>query len=104
MTSCLACSPDSTKPTVETPSRLSGIQQTRKKKARPAARKSPLSAKKRENAPRMASMGRSEQPAHQAAVHLHRHPRHIRRALGGAKHAHVRELFGSADASDRHGF
>src|SRR5688500_6231778 len=77
-TSCLASSPESTKPTVETPNRLSGMQQTRKKKASAAARNRPLSAKNRENAPRMASMrAGSEEPAHHAAVHLYRDAGHV---------------------------
>src|SRR5919197_4845120 len=83
-TSSAARSVDSTNPSVETPSRLSGMQQVRKKNASPAARKNPLSAKKRENAPRMASTGRgSEQAAHQAPVHLDSRARHIGGTPGG---------------------
>src|SRR6266702_3944480 len=78
------------------------MQQIRKKNASPAARKKPLSAKKRENAPRMASIGRgSEQAAHQASVHLDRRAGHVRGALGGEEDDDVGKLLGGADASQR---
>ena len=47
-----AASLDRTKPSVEAPRSSRGTTQTRKKNARPAARKNPLSARNRENAPR----------------------------------------------------
>src|SRR5438093_6159862 len=78
------------------------MQQMRKKNASPAARKKPLSAKKRENAPRMASINRgSEQTAHQAPVHLDRRAGHVRGALGGQEDDDVGELLGRAHAADR---
>src|SRR5438046_9187596 len=80
------------------------MQQIRKKNASPAARKKPLSAKKRENAPRMASIGRgSEQAAHQASVHLDRRAGDVRGALGGEEDDDVGKLLGGADASQRNG-
>src|SRR2546428_5927980 len=101
-TASAARSVDSTKPSTETPSSVSGMQQIRKKNASPAARKKPLSAKKREKAPRMASIGRgSEQAAHQAPVHLDRRAGHVRRALGGEEDHDVAELLGRADAAHR---
>src|SRR5919197_3812078 len=101
-TSSAARSVDSTNPSVETPSRLSGMQQVRKKNASPAARKNPLSAKKRENAPRMASIASAlEQAAHQAPVHLDRRAGHVRRALGGEEHDHAGELLRCADPAHR---
>src|SRR5207248_832976 len=81
---------------------VSGMQQIRKKNASPAARKKPLSAKKRENAPRMASIKRgSEQAAHQASVHLDGRARHVRGTLGGQEDDDVGELLRRAHAADR---
>src|SRR5439155_95074 len=92
-TSSAARSVESTKPSVETPSSVSGMQQMRKKNASPAARKNPLSAKKRENAPRMANIDRgSEQAAHQAPVYLDRRARHVGGALGCQEDDHVGKL------------
>src|SRR2546428_5158906 len=101
-TASAARSVDSTKPSEETPSSVSGMQQIRKKNASPAARKKPLSAKKRENAPRMASITRgSEQAAHQASVHLDGRACHVRGTLGGQEDDDVGELLRRAHAADR---
>ena len=72
---------------------------TRKKKARPALRKNPSEAEKREKAPRMPrTMGAGYTLAqHQPPVDLQRRPGDVRRAFRGQKGRHVRELLGRAN-------